>query len=103
MTTRLEVLLQRRKSAAAGPFHRHIAASASNGIKPAARRAENGWGRWESVAIIQRSYIKSLMISRKPAAAVNGQPGVLRQLRAQNPSVKSSLRSHIVKSLTKPT
>jgi hypothetical protein len=44
--------LQRRKSAAAGAFHRHITAKASAGIKPAVRRAEKGVGRWDS-AIIQ--------------------------------------------------
>jgi hypothetical protein len=67
MPTRLDVLLQRRKSAAAGLFHRHITASASAGIKPAVTRAENGWGRLEFFGIIQASYIKSLTISREPA------------------------------------
>jgi len=39
MPTRLDVLLQRRKSAAAELFHRHITASASAGVKPAVTRA----------------------------------------------------------------
>src|ERR1700730_3529668 len=64
MPTRLEVLLQRRKSAAAEPFHRHRIASASAGTKPAVTRAEKGLGRRESSGIIQGSYINSLMISR---------------------------------------
>jgi len=64
MPTRLEVLLQRRKSAAAGLFHRHIAASASTGIKPGIRRADRGLNARESVAIMRPSYIKSLTISR---------------------------------------
>jgi hypothetical protein len=37
--------LQRRKSAAAEPFHRHVAASASAGIKTAVMRLENRVGR----------------------------------------------------------
>src|SRR5260221_13791112 len=73
MPTRLEVLLQRRKSAAAGLFHRNITARASAGIQPVVRRAENGLSRWEFCGIISRSYIKSLTISRKPAGAVNGE------------------------------
>jgi hypothetical protein len=36
MPTRLEVLLQRRKSAAAGLVHKHSIANASVGITPAA-------------------------------------------------------------------
>jgi hypothetical protein len=72
MPTRLEVLLQRRKSAAAELFHRHITANASAGNKPAVTRAEKGLGRWESSGIIQRSYINSLTISRGRAGAVNG-------------------------------
>jgi hypothetical protein len=52
MPTRLEVLLQRRKSAAAELFHRHSTANASAGIKPAVMRAENRFGRWESLAAI---------------------------------------------------
>src|ERR1700738_3109440 len=72
MPTRLEVLLQRRKSAAAELFHRHITANASAGNRPAVRRAEKGLGRWESSGIIQRSYINSLTISRGRAGAVNG-------------------------------
>src|SRR5450756_1176751 len=53
MPTRLEVLLHRRKSAAAELFHRHITASASAGINPAVRRAANRLGRWGFVGIIQ--------------------------------------------------
>jgi len=52
MPTRLEVLLQRRKSAAAELFHRHITASASAGSKPTVMRAGNGLEQWESVGII---------------------------------------------------
>src|SRR5439155_27238989 len=72
MPTRLEVLLQSRKSAAAGLFHRQAAANARIGIRPAVMRA--GWGdkRRESIPVMQRSYIKSLTISRDPAGPVNG-------------------------------
>src|SRR3954470_24867424 len=79
MPTRLAVLLQRRKSAAAGLFHRHMTASASAGSRPAVKRAANRFARWEFFGIIQASYIKSLTISREPAETVNGQAGILRQ------------------------
>src|SRR5580704_17239262 len=72
MPTRLEVLLQRRKSAAAELFHRDITTSASAGSKPAVMRAENGLRRCEFLGIIQSSYINSLMISREQAGPVNG-------------------------------
>src|ERR1700731_2404216 len=87
MPTRLEVLLQRRKSAAAGLFHRHRKASTSAGSKPAVRRAANRSGRWDLVGIIQRSYIKSLTISREPAGAVNGQGGIFGRWAADMPLV----------------
>src|SRR6267142_44692 len=64
MPTRLAVLLQRRKSAAAELFHRHATASASAGQSPYITRAKReAWG-WESLAIMRRSYINSLTISR---------------------------------------
>jgi hypothetical protein len=72
MPTRLDVLLQSRKSAAAGPAHRHIAANASTDSKPARARRDNGMERWESSVIIQSSTINSWMISRDPPGAVNG-------------------------------
>src|SRR5258708_8712547 len=52
MPTRLEVLLQRRKSAAAGLLHRHITASAATGTRPAAMRVEKRLGRTEFLKII---------------------------------------------------
>src|SRR3989442_15598965 len=72
MPTRLEVLLQSRKSAAAGLFHRQAAANASIGIRPAVMRAGRGGKRRESFAVMHRSYIKSLTISRELAGPVNG-------------------------------
>src|SRR5689334_6553927 len=72
MPTRLEVLLQSRKSAAAGLFHRQAAANASIGIRPAVMRVRKGGKRRESFPVMQRSYIKSLTISRDPAGPVNG-------------------------------
>src|SRR6266536_63167 len=72
MPTRLDVLLQRRKSAAAGLFHRQITASASAGSRPGIRRTKRGLEGRESVAVMRRSYIKSLTISRGPAGPVNG-------------------------------
>src|SRR5882757_1958375 len=103
MPTRLEVLLQRRKSAAAGLFHRHRNASTSAGIKPAVMRTESGLRRWESFGIIQSSYIKSLAISREPAGTVNGQAGILRQGEAEIPPVSPCLRCDMAKSVTTPT
>src|SRR3954462_13546366 len=76
MPTRLDVLLQSRKSAAAGLLHRPIAANANTGRRPAVRRAGKGGEGRESVPVMRRSYIKSLTISRGPAVAVNA-----RQLR----------------------
>src|SRR5260370_33363472 len=52
MPTRLEVLLHRRKSAAAELHQRQSAANASGGIRPAAEFAENRWGRLESLDVI---------------------------------------------------
>jgi hypothetical protein len=46
------VLLQRRKSAAAGLFQRQSNAKASAGIRPAGRDAENRWGRLEFWGVI---------------------------------------------------
>jgi hypothetical protein len=80
MPTRLEVLLQSRKSAAAGLLHRHAAANASIGIRPAVMRAERGDERRESFAVMQRSYIKSLTISRGPAGPVNGRERLSRAM-----------------------
>src|ERR1700736_720874 len=71
MPTRLDVLLQRRKSAAAGLFHRQITPSASSGHSPAFRRADRGVELRESREVMRQSYIKSLTISRGPAGAVN--------------------------------
>jgi hypothetical protein len=58
MPTRLEVLLQSRKSAAAGLLHAHVTANASIGIRPAVMRAEREVKRRESFAVMQGSYIK---------------------------------------------
>src|SRR5258708_37583989 len=77
MPTRLEVLLQRRKSAAAELLHRHIKANASAGIKPAAREWGIRLGRWEFSGIIQPSYINSLTISREPAGLSTAKRGFL--------------------------
>src|SRR5437667_4907584 len=70
MPTRLDVLLQRRKSALAEPLHRHSAttARAAGRRRPKDRGFRNG--RWSR--IIARSYIISLKISRNPAVTVNG-------------------------------
>src|SRR3954467_947081 len=80
MPTRLEVLLQSRKSAAAGLLHRDAAANASSGIRPAVMRAERGDKRRESFPVMQRSYIKSLTISRDPAGPVNGRARLSRAM-----------------------
>src|ERR1700738_2291239 len=87
MPTRLEVLLQRRKSAAAGPFHRHRKASASAGSKPAVTRAESGLARWESLGIIPESYIKSLTIRVSKQGGPSTVKGILGQLAAEIPPV----------------
>src|SRR5690349_4268497 len=79
MPTRLEVLLQRRKSAEAGLFHRHRSSIASAGIKPAVERSVDRLGRWEFAGIIQLSYIKSFTISRQVAGTVNGEGGIFGQ------------------------
>src|ERR1700738_5076358 len=102
MPTRLEVLLQRRKSAAAGLFHRHRNANASTGIKPAVMRTENGLRRWESFGIIQCSYIKSLMVSRRPPGTANGQAVILRQGAAESRPLSLCLRCDMAKSVTTP-
>src|SRR5450432_1213126 len=67
MPTRLEVLLQRRKSALAEPVHRPraMSARAGSGRGPKNRRYRQG-GRSR---IISRSYITLLKISRGPAAS----------------------------------
>jgi hypothetical protein len=52
MPTRLEVLLQRRKSATAGLLHRQITATASAGTGPAKMKAEKRLGRSEFFGII---------------------------------------------------
>ena len=72
MPTRLDVLLHNRKSAAAGALQRHVPTNAATIARPAVMRAEEGGKRRESFTIMQRSYIKSLTISREPAGAVNG-------------------------------
>src|ERR1700712_2654495 len=66
MPTRLDVLLQSRKSAAAELFHRPITANASTGRRPAVRRAGEGDEGRESIPVMRESYIKSLTISRGP-------------------------------------
>src|SRR5882724_2407275 len=71
MPTRLDVLLQSRKSAAAELFHSPTTANASTGSRPVTMRAERGAERGESCAVIRRGYIKLLMISRGPAGPVN--------------------------------
>src|ERR1700722_13533506 len=53
MPTRLDVLLQRRKSAAAELLHRHTAANASAGSKPAVMRGANRLGGWGFSGVIQ--------------------------------------------------
>src|SRR5579872_828230 len=52
MPTRLDVLLQRRKSAAADPFHRQATANDRAGIKAAPRRFAVWGGKSESLGII---------------------------------------------------
>jgi hypothetical protein len=101
MPTRLEVLLQRRKSAAAELFHKHTTASAS--VKRAARRAGNRLGQWELVGIIQESYIKSLTISRGRTGTVNRQAASLMQRVAEIPPVSDCLPCDMAKSVTTPT
>src|ERR1700756_2256018 len=103
MPTRLEVLLQSRKSAAAGPFHRHRKASASAGSKPAVTRAANRLGRLDLLGIIRRSYIKSLTISREPAGAVNGQGGFSGDGPPTSRLSRLCLRCDMAKSVTTPT
>src|SRR6185312_2464045 len=104
MPTRLEVLLQSRKSAAAGLLHRQAAPNASIGIRPAVMRAGREDKRRDFFPVMQRSYIKSLKISRDPAGPVNdrgipfpryGKPG----LHVRTPL----LRSDMAKSVTIPT
>src|SRR5258708_1069574 len=103
MPTRLDVLLQRRKSAAAELFHRHGTGNPSAGSRPAVRREENGLGRWEFVEIIQRSYIKSLTISRDAVVPVNGQGGIFRRSAGEIPVVWPCLPRDMAKSVTTPT
>src|ERR1051325_6296641 len=101
MPTRLEVLLQSRKSAAAGLLHRHIPASASIGIRPAVMRAERGDKRRESFPVMQRSYIKSLTISRDPAGPVNGRARLSRAMGNRGFHVRYLLlRADMAKSVT---
>src|SRR5258708_23471379 len=74
MPTRLDVLLQRRKSALAEPLHRHRATTARAGGRRSAKDGgfrNEGWSR-----IIARSYIISLKISRNPAVTVNGRADI---------------------------
>jgi len=54
-------LLQRRKSAAAGVLQKHVITSASNGGKPAVKRAGNGRMLWGALGIIKPSHINSWM------------------------------------------
>src|SRR3569623_506324 len=84
MPTRLEVLLQSRKSAAAGLLHRQAAAKASAGIRPAIMRVRRGDKRRESFPVMQRSYIKSLKISRDPAGPVNSRARLSRPVGKRN-------------------
>src|SRR5260370_33223088 len=102
MPTRLAVLLQRRKSAAAELFHRHVKANASAGIKPGLRERGERLGRWESLGIIQRSYINWLTISRERAATVNGQTGILRHQPAKSRLFARYLRCDMANSVTVP-
>src|ERR1700710_2422235 len=88
MPPRLEVLLQRRKSACAALLHRHVTASASAGIKPAVAGAENTLGG-ECLRIIQRSYINSGAISREHAEPVNRSARNFRQRVAEIPLLGS--------------
>src|ERR1700744_6535613 len=85
MPTLLEVLLHRRKSAAAGLFQRHVITSARDGSR--VRRAGKGWRRWGMLGIIEPSYIDSLTISRVPALAVNGRGILLVQSAAEIPLI----------------
>src|SRR5260221_4410157 len=104
MPTRLEVLLQSRKSAAAELFHSPTNANASTGARPAMIRAERGAERGESFAVMRRGYIKLLMISRGPAGAVNA-----REVRFPRcgmldwASSRPVLRVDMAKSVTIPT
>src|SRR6476620_7267763 len=104
MPTRLAVLLQRRKSAAAEPFHRHATASASAGQSPDIARAKReAWG-WESLAIMRRSYINSLTISRGRAGTVNA-PGACFPRYGKQDSARYCpvLPADMAKSVTIPT
>src|SRR5215204_1592200 len=88
MPTRLGVLLQRRKSAAAEPFHRHATASASAGNRLRAARAERGVERVESIAGMQRSYIKLLKISRGGRGTVSAGTAIFAAMAAKfHPSI----------------
>src|SRR5438034_1999067 len=104
MPTRLEVLLQSRKSAAAGLLHRQAAANASIGIRPAVMRAGRGEERRESFVVMHRSYIKSLTISRDPAGPVNGRGTPFPRYGKPGRHVRYPLlRADMAKSVTIPT
>src|SRR5215475_6984915 len=87
MPTRLEVLLHRRKSAAAGLFPRQSRASASTNARPAAEK----WRRTELWGIIARSYINSLTISRRQGWPVNGRADFF-TMRKGPPNILFALR-----------
>src|SRR6266702_8978988 len=103
MPTRLDVLLQRRKSAAAELFHSPASANASTGARPAMMRAERGVDGRESFAVMRRGYIKLLTNSRGPAGPDNALemrfPRCGMQDRA---SSRPDLRIDMAKSVTIP-
>src|SRR5882757_11423363 len=103
MPTLLEVLLQRRKSAAAEPFHRHATASASAGQRPVVARVERGMERVDSDAGMRGSYINLLTISRADTGTVNGGTTVFAGTAAELPPLYHAvLRGDVAKSVTIP-
>ena len=90
--------------AAAGLLHRDITANANAGRRPAVRRVRCGVERRESVAVMRRSYIKSLTISRGPAGTVNAREAHFPPCGKVRISADVALlRGDMAKSVTIPT
>src|SRR6266700_1240531 len=81
MPTRLEVLLQRRKSAAAGLFQRHRTANASAGIEPAGRVAEIRLAWMEFQGVICGRLSQLIDDFARAARAVNRHSGTFFTIR----------------------
>src|SRR6266702_760823 len=103
MPTRLDVLLQRRKSAAAELFHSPASANATTGARPAMMRAERGVDGRESFAVMRRGYIKLLTNSRGPAGPANARCCVSHDVGyGIEPPSRPDLRVDMAKSVTIP-